>query len=189
MFARKKSGFTLIELLVVIAIIAILAAILFPVFARAREQARKSTCASNLQECAIALNTYYNDYDATLPSSAVTYNSEHGSTDTPTPSLQDQEELCFGLGPSVAACVLPPVTTATGGTPLVTWAQVLDPRYQEQGHMFCEHPTPHFPPCCPQRLIRLDHPLPTRPAYRIGIRYSDQIWQDPFSLALLPTLV
>ena len=71
--ARKKSGFTLIELLVVIAIIAILAAILFPVFARAREAARKSTCQSNLKECAIALQLYYNDYDATLPSSVVTY--------------------------------------------------------------------------------------------------------------------
>jgi len=67
--ARKKSGFTLIELLVVIAIIAILAAILFPVFARAREAARKSTCQSNMKECAIALQTYWNDYDATLPCS------------------------------------------------------------------------------------------------------------------------
>ncbi len=67
---RKKSGFTLIELLVVIAIIAILAAILFPVFARAREAARKSSCQNNLKECAIALHTYWNDYDATLPSSA-----------------------------------------------------------------------------------------------------------------------
>ncbi len=69
MAARKRSGFTLIELLVVIAIIAILAAILFPVFARAREAARKSNCQSNMKECAIALQTYWNDYDATLPSS------------------------------------------------------------------------------------------------------------------------
>ncbi|MDD4153709.1 MAG: prepilin-type N-terminal cleavage/methylation domain-containing protein, partial [bacterium] len=46
----KKRGFTLIELLVVIAIIAILAAILFPVFGRAREQARKATCQSNLKQ-------------------------------------------------------------------------------------------------------------------------------------------
>lgn len=68
--ARRKSGFTLIELLVVIAIIAILAAILFPVFARAREAARKSNCSNNLKELAIALQTYWTDYDATLPSSA-----------------------------------------------------------------------------------------------------------------------
>ena len=48
--AARKSGFTLIELLVVIAIIAILAAILFPVFARARENARRSSCTSNLKQ-------------------------------------------------------------------------------------------------------------------------------------------
>ncbi len=71
MAARRKSGFTLIELLVVIAIIAILAAILFPVFAKAREAARKSTCASNLKELAIALNAYWTDYDSMLPSSGV----------------------------------------------------------------------------------------------------------------------
>ncbi len=69
MLARRKSGFTLIELLVVIAIIAILAAILFPVFARAREAARKSNCQNNLKSCAVALQLYYGDYDSTLPSS------------------------------------------------------------------------------------------------------------------------
>jgi len=69
--ARKKSGFTLIELLVVIAIIAILAAILFPVFARAREAARKTNCQNNIKECAVALQIYWNDYDSTLPSSAI----------------------------------------------------------------------------------------------------------------------
>jgi prepilin-type N-terminal cleavage/methylation domain-containing protein/prepilin-type processing-associated H-X9-DG protein len=68
---RKKGGFTLIELLVVIAIIAILAAILFPVFARAREAARKSNCQNNLKELATAVHMYWNDYDGMLPSSAV----------------------------------------------------------------------------------------------------------------------
>jgi len=67
-FTRKKqSGFTLIELLVVIAIIAILAAILFPVFARAREQARKTTCLSNLKEIGLASLMYVQDYDETFP--------------------------------------------------------------------------------------------------------------------------
>lgn len=64
---RKPSGFTLIELLVVIAIIAILAAILFPVFARARENARKSTCQSNLKQMALGVSMYIQDYDMTYP--------------------------------------------------------------------------------------------------------------------------
>lgn len=64
----KKKGFTLIELLVVMAIIAILAAILFPVFARARENARRSACASNLKQIGLAFMQYTQDYDERLPS-------------------------------------------------------------------------------------------------------------------------
>ncbi len=62
-----RHGFTLIELLVVIAIIAILAAILFPVFARARENARKSTCQSNIKQLALGVLQYAQDYDERLP--------------------------------------------------------------------------------------------------------------------------
>jgi prepilin-type N-terminal cleavage/methylation domain-containing protein/prepilin-type processing-associated H-X9-DG protein len=58
-----RKGFTLIELLVVIAIIAILAAILFPVFARARENARRSTCQSNLKQIGLGILQYAQDYD------------------------------------------------------------------------------------------------------------------------------
>lgn len=64
---RTKRGFTLIELLVVIAIIAILAAILFPVFARAREKARQATCSSNLKQVALAAKMYTPDYDERFP--------------------------------------------------------------------------------------------------------------------------
>ncbi|MBM3946742.1 MAG: DUF1559 domain-containing protein [SAR202 cluster bacterium] len=65
----RRRGFTLIELLVVIAIIAILAAILFPVFAQAREAARKSQCASNLKQLGNAILMYKQDYDETYPQS------------------------------------------------------------------------------------------------------------------------
>jgi len=61
--ATPRRGFTLIELLVVIAIIAILAAILFPVFARAREKARQASCQSNLKQIGIAWLMYAQDYD------------------------------------------------------------------------------------------------------------------------------
>jgi prepilin-type N-terminal cleavage/methylation domain-containing protein/prepilin-type processing-associated H-X9-DG protein len=63
----SRAGFTLIELLVVIAIIAILAAILFPVFARARENARRASCQSNLKQIGLGLIQYAQDYDERLP--------------------------------------------------------------------------------------------------------------------------
>lgn len=66
---RRPKAFTLIELLVVIAIIAILAAILFPVFARARENARRSSCLSNTKQLSLAALQYAQDYDEKLPPS------------------------------------------------------------------------------------------------------------------------
>ncbi|HEX2998963.1 MAG TPA: prepilin-type N-terminal cleavage/methylation domain-containing protein, partial [Armatimonadota bacterium] len=67
MIPTRRNGFTLIELLVVIAIIAILAAILFPVFARARENARKANCLSNCKQIATAFIQYTQDYDERWP--------------------------------------------------------------------------------------------------------------------------
>jgi prepilin-type N-terminal cleavage/methylation domain-containing protein len=64
----RRRGFTLIELLVVIAIIAILAAILFPIFARARESARQTSCISNVRQLGMAMMQYVQDYDENFPS-------------------------------------------------------------------------------------------------------------------------
>jgi prepilin-type N-terminal cleavage/methylation domain-containing protein/prepilin-type processing-associated H-X9-DG protein len=66
---RDRKGFTLIELLVTVAIISLLAAILFPVFARARENARRASCSSNLKQMGLALMQYVQDYDETFPPS------------------------------------------------------------------------------------------------------------------------
>jgi len=119
---RRKSGFTLIELLVVIAIIAILAAILFPVFARAREAARKSTCQNNLKEISIALQLYWNDYDATLPSSVLAGSpldaNDGGATFT-----------TF----STTVGVLPP----SPSNPAVTWSQILYGHMKNKDIMKC----------------------------------------------------
>jgi prepilin-type N-terminal cleavage/methylation domain-containing protein len=84
---RTIKGFTLIELLVVIAIIAILAAILFPVFAQAREKARQTKCASNLKQVGMAFSMYAQDYDGMLmtvrngqPWGAILFNSKYLSS-------------------------------------------------------------------------------------------------------------
>jgi prepilin-type N-terminal cleavage/methylation domain-containing protein/prepilin-type processing-associated H-X9-DG protein len=75
---KRQRGFTLIELLVVIAIIAILAAILFPVFAQAREAARKTSCTSNLKQIGTSVMMYVQDYDECFP-------AHNGVTQTASP--------------------------------------------------------------------------------------------------------
>lgn len=68
---NRRQGFTLIELLVVIAIIAILAAILFPIFGKAKESAKRSSCLSNLKQLGYAMTLYQDNYDGDYPSSPV----------------------------------------------------------------------------------------------------------------------
>ena len=91
-----RPGFTLIELLVVIAIIAILAAILFPVFARARENARRASCQSNLKQIALGVFQYTQDYDEKLPrnrfsSTLVTPTNPYGWADMLQPYLKSTQ--------------------------------------------------------------------------------------------------
>jgi len=76
---RKREGFTLIELLVVIAIIAILAAILFPVFAKAREKARQSACSNNMKQLGLAFQQYAQDWDERFPTSVMAITKESGA--------------------------------------------------------------------------------------------------------------
>jgi prepilin-type N-terminal cleavage/methylation domain-containing protein len=87
--AVRKSGFTLIELLVVIAIIAILAAILFPVFARARENARKTSCLSNLKQIGMATIQYAQDYDG--------HYYAHRNKNMPNPIAQQSDAQVAGM--------------------------------------------------------------------------------------------
>jgi prepilin-type N-terminal cleavage/methylation domain-containing protein/prepilin-type processing-associated H-X9-DG protein len=104
---RKRSGFTLIELLVVIAIIGILAAMLFPVFARARESARKTQCLANVKNIAMAFQIYFTDYDRFPP-------GEH-----------NQEVIQFfsdkGCDMSPGCCDYP-----TLANPYLRWPAILD---------------------------------------------------------------
>ncbi|NCO36758.1 MAG: hypothetical protein AUJ92_19460 [Armatimonadetes bacterium CG2_30_59_28] len=74
-----RRGFTLIEMLIVIAIMAILAAILFPVFAKAREKARQAACSSNLKQIGLAVMMYISDYDQVLPDPNPWYYMDTGS--------------------------------------------------------------------------------------------------------------
>ena len=78
--SRNSRAFTLIELLVVIAIISIIASILFPVFARARENARRASCMSNLKQMALGMMMYVQDYDETFPRAHVYLNGSSTAT-------------------------------------------------------------------------------------------------------------
>ena len=111
MEGKRRAGFTLIELLVVIAIIGILAAMVFPVFARARESARKAVCLSNVKNLCLAVQMYLGDYDDTL-----------------VPDEHRQEVLDWYAenkqGGELTECAQ---DSATRNNPYLKWQVVLDP--------------------------------------------------------------
>ncbi len=105
----SRLGFTLIELLVVIAIIAILAAILFPAFARARENARRASCQSNLKQIGLGIMQYTQDYDEKYPP------REQGNSDPL--KAQSWRRVTFPYTKSAQLYVCPSNTNASAGTP------------------------------------------------------------------------
>lgn len=122
-FRGSRSGFTLIELLVVIAIIAILAAILFPVFAQAREKARATACMSQMKQIGTASNMYLQDYDETFPKLGWNNGSPH-------------------------AAAMPDGRTYQGW---VTWPLLLYPYVKNGGVYVCNSdPNPKNPSWAPQ---------------------------------------
>lgn len=128
----KRSAFTLIELLVVIAIIAILAAILFPVFAKAREKAREATCMSNLKQLALGVVTYVNDYD--MMNIWFRNRPEEGplcSASTTTYSTKTQAG-CNGIGGSL---VLPSNMNADNYA--LAWMATMAPYLKSTGCYYC----------------------------------------------------
>ena len=88
-----RRGFTLIELLVVIAIIAILAAILFPVFARAREKARQTSCLSNVKQIVLGVTMYLQDYDDTMLHNRYYYPAQVSWYDVVQPYIKNDQIL------------------------------------------------------------------------------------------------
>jgi len=117
---HKPRGFTLIELLVVIAIIAILAAILFPVFARARENARRTSCLSNLKQIGLGIMQYAQDYDERYP-------MNYWWAD---PGASAVGVTCTAAGITGSACNKYRINTGGGGAGFgyfVTWMDLIHP--------------------------------------------------------------
>lgn len=119
MSARKSRGFTVFQIIIIFAILTFQAIVLLPVIEAAREKDRKTACLNNLKECAEAVQLYWNDWDAMLPSSAITDSSP---TDT------QVVNFLTGIGAQ-----WPPVH----GTRQLTWPQILADYVRNQDVIFC----------------------------------------------------
>jgi len=144
----KTRGFTLIELLVVIAIIAILAAILFPVFARAREKARQSSCQSNLKQIGLACLAYAQDFDEKMVASIRPMGGYYYYwADLIQPYAHNYQMVVCPSGGYVVTAYRPPVVTPGSG--VVTYPQ-LDcsyamPEMRVDGYNNAIYPVPESP--------------------------------------------
>jgi len=177
-----KKGFTLIELLVVIAIIAILAAILFPVFARAREKARQSSCLSNVKQIVLGVLMYAQDYDEVLIPAAMPWQAP-----TEAPATADEwHEL---LQPYLSNQQVLRCPSSKNSFPGYGW------NYQEFGYYYADHDSDDTQPGWATALAQIESPaeviilgdgrLATRYLYRRSATYTTKIHNDGDNMALL----
>jgi len=157
-----RRGFTLIELLVVIAIIAILAAILFPVFAQARAQARKTSCLSNVKQLSLASLMYTQDYDETIP-------LEYERVVTTDPSTFQY------YGPGVASCA--------------SWQNLVQPYMKNWGICIC--PDNDFNHADPVNYIDpfLNYGMPARAATAGAPNWTDDYYTNAPAAGSAPTVL
>ncbi|MCX6368890.1 MAG: DUF1559 domain-containing protein [Armatimonadetes bacterium] len=134
---KNQRAFTLIELLVVIAIIAILAAILFPVFAQAREKARQTSCLSNTKQIGIGLMMYTQDYDETLPGN---HNGLNGNSGAPH-GWPGDSGFTNAAGTQNPLGFMTPETGA-GSPVLRNWARDIYPYVKNLQVYLCPNATP-----------------------------------------------
>ncbi len=170
----RRNAFTLIELLVVIAIIAILAAILFPVFARAKEAAKSTSCLSNVKQLALALTMYANDDEDHLP--AATEHEEGGGT-----GEEGGQTWLDSVQPYIKAKLL--YRCPSDSSPL--WTRPTDPRLTSYGlnaYVTYNHP-PYFGPA----MSSFTHPSETILAGELDDAVSEDhfmpmYWGEPSRL-------
>ncbi len=172
----RRPGFTLIELLVVIAIIAILAAILFPVFARAREKARQTTCTSNQRQIAALLQMYAQDHEETLPLTGTVWSdikSDPGVLVCPslgknTPNGYGYSKRVSGISVGQINDPTKSILTTDGSTSMVNniLNKQSDSDARHSGYVICSYADGHVgPDKAPMLLPRPDLPLKTGLAF------------------------